>query len=156
MKKLLVSAAIIAAALVPLAATAHDDGPFDRHSEDSLTLAVLGDWPYNDILLNSAHLLLNSVNSDPKVRLVLHVGDIHSGSQPCTGAGLNPIPGLYAAGELTGGIFHFNYPGGSGLTNGSVFGRSPGSHPQGSTRTARRSARLAWPSLSWPRRTGRA
>jgi tricarballylate dehydrogenase len=40
--------------------------------------------------------------------------------------GLNPIPGLYAAGELTGGIFHFNYPGGSGLTNGSVFGRIAG------------------------------
>ncbi|HEX2334763.1 MAG TPA: FAD-binding protein, partial [Burkholderiales bacterium] len=33
-----------------------------------------------------------------------------------------PIPGLYAAGELVGGIFWFNYPGGSGLTNGSVFG----------------------------------
>ena len=34
-----------------------------------------------------------------------------------------PIPGLYAAGELVGGIFYFNYPGGTGLTNGSVFGR---------------------------------
>jgi hypothetical protein len=32
------------------------------------------------------------VNSDPDVSLVLHVGDIHSGSQPCTGAGLNPVP----------------------------------------------------------------
>ncbi len=37
-----------------------------------------------------------------------------------------PIPGLYAAGELVGGIFWFNYPGGSGLTNGSVFGRIAG------------------------------
>ena len=36
------------------------------------------------------------------------------------------IPGLYAAGELVGGIFYFNYPGGSGLTNGSVFGRIAG------------------------------
>ena len=26
------------------------------------------------------------------MRLVLHVGDIHSGSQPCTGAGLSPLP----------------------------------------------------------------
>jgi tricarballylate dehydrogenase len=40
--------------------------------------------------------------------------------------GLNPIPGLYAAGELTGGLFYFNYPGGSGLTNGAVFGRLAG------------------------------
>jgi tricarballylate dehydrogenase len=38
----------------------------------------------------------------------------------------NPIPGLYACGELVGGIFYFNYPGGSGLTNGSVFGRIAG------------------------------
>jgi tricarballylate dehydrogenase len=36
------------------------------------------------------------------------------------------IPGLFAAGELVGGLFHFNYPGGSGLTAGSVFGRRAG------------------------------
>lgn len=38
------------------------------------------------------------------------------------------IPGLYACGELVGGIFYHNYPGGSGLTNGSVFGRIAGRH----------------------------
>src|SRR5262249_27615264 len=37
-----------------------------------------------------------------------------------------PIGGLYAAGELVGGIFYFNYPGGTGLTSGSVFGRIAG------------------------------
>ena len=37
-----------------------------------------------------------------------------------------PIPGLYAAGELVGGIFYQNYPGGTGLLNGSVFGRLAG------------------------------
>ena len=37
-----------------------------------------------------------------------------------------PIPGLFAAGELVGGIFYFNYPGGTGLTNGAVFGRIAG------------------------------
>ncbi len=36
------------------------------------------------------------------------------------------IPGLYAAGELVGGLFYFNYPGGTGLTNGAVFGRIAG------------------------------
>ena len=36
------------------------------------------------------------------------------------------MPGLYACGELVGGIFYLNYPGGSGLTNGSVFGRVAG------------------------------
>jgi tricarballylate dehydrogenase len=40
--------------------------------------------------------------------------------------GGNPIPGLYAAGELVGGIFYHNYPGGTGLTSGSVFGKLSG------------------------------
>jgi tricarballylate dehydrogenase len=39
-----------------------------------------------------------------------------------------PIAGLFAAGELVGGIFYFNYPGGSGLTNGAVFGRIAGAN----------------------------
>ena len=38
----------------------------------------------------------------------------------------DPIPGLYAAGELVGGIFYFNYPGGTGLMSGAVFGRLAG------------------------------
>lgn len=37
-----------------------------------------------------------------------------------------PIPGLYAAGEMIGGIFYHNYPGGSGLMSGAVFGRTAG------------------------------
>jgi tricarballylate dehydrogenase len=37
-----------------------------------------------------------------------------------------PIRGLYAAGELVGRLFYFNYPGGSGLTSGAVFGRIAG------------------------------
>ena len=37
-----------------------------------------------------------------------------------------PIPGLFACGELVGGLFYFNYPGGTGLTSGSVFGRMAG------------------------------
>lgn len=41
---------------------------------------------------------------------------------------MQPMPGLLAAGEIVGGIFYFNYPGGSGLTNGSVFGRIAGEH----------------------------
>ena len=37
-----------------------------------------------------------------------------------------PIRGLYAAGELVGGLFYHNYPGGSGLMAGSVFGKLAG------------------------------
>ena len=36
------------------------------------------------------------------------------------------IPGLFAAGELVGGLFYFNYPGGTGLMSGAVFGRIAG------------------------------
>ena len=44
---------------------------------------------------------------------------------------LKPITGLYAAGECVGGIFYFNYPGGSGLTTGSVFGKLAGTSAGG-------------------------
>ncbi|MGO9701351.1 MAG: FAD-dependent tricarballylate dehydrogenase TcuA [Xanthobacteraceae bacterium] len=37
-----------------------------------------------------------------------------------------PIRGLYVAGELVGGLFYFNYPGGTGLMSGAVFGRIAG------------------------------
>ncbi len=56
--------------------------------------------------------------------------------QPTTGqvldSDMRPMSGLFAAGELVGGLFYFNYPGGTGLTNGSVFGRIAGTsagHP---------------------------
>jgi succinate dehydrogenase/fumarate reductase flavoprotein subunit len=37
-----------------------------------------------------------------------------------------PIPGVFCAGEMVGGLFYENYPGGSGLTSGAVFGRRAG------------------------------
>ena len=36
------------------------------------------------------------------------------------------VPGLYCVGEMLGGLFYGNYPGGSGLTAGAVFGRRAG------------------------------
>ncbi|MGQ0655527.1 MAG: FAD-binding protein [Betaproteobacteria bacterium] len=36
------------------------------------------------------------------------------------------IPGLYAAGEIVGGLFYENYLGGAGLMAGAVFGRIAG------------------------------
>jgi tricarballylate dehydrogenase len=38
----------------------------------------------------------------------------------------HPIAGLYTAGEMVGGIFYFNYPAGTGLVSGTVFGRIAG------------------------------
>ncbi|MBI4183667.1 MAG: FAD-dependent tricarballylate dehydrogenase TcuA [Proteobacteria bacterium] len=45
-----------------------------------------------------------------------------------------PIPGLYAAGEIIGGLYYHNYASGTGLMAGAVFGRIAG-------RAAARSAR---------------
>jgi len=45
------------------------------------------------------------------------------------------IEGLFACGELVGGVFFGGYPGGSGLTSGAVFGRRAG---QGAARRAGR------------------
>jgi tricarballylate dehydrogenase len=40
--------------------------------------------------------------------------------------GGRPIPGLFTAGEMVGGLFYHNYPSGTGLTCGAVFGRTAG------------------------------
>jgi tricarballylate dehydrogenase len=41
------------------------------------------------------------------------------------------IAGLYACGEMVGGLFHGNYPGGTGLMSGAVFGRIAGANAAG-------------------------
>jgi hypothetical protein len=88
LKTLLAFAAAISA-VVPLPGRAMDP---DRISNpaDIVSLAVIGDWPYNDLLLANAPRLIDSVNADSTLRSVIHVGDIHSGSQPCTSAGILP------------------------------------------------------------------
>lgn len=48
------------------------------------------------------------------------------------------IPGLYAAGEMIGGIFYGNYPAGSGLTSGAVMGRTAGRQAAVGARSAAR------------------
>ena len=88
MKTLLLSAAILAACFasaVPASENGNDDD-----SDNAFTIAVIGDWPYNDLLLDNSALLVDSINGDAAVRLVIHVGDVHSGSQPCTSAGILP------------------------------------------------------------------
>ncbi|KAF4550087.1 FAD-binding domain-containing protein 18 [Elsinoe fawcettii] len=51
------------------------------------------------------------------------------------------VPGLFCVGEMLGGLFYNNYPGGSGLTSGAVFGR----------RAGRAAAQAALTSTSQPR-----
>ena len=46
------------------------------------------------------------------------------------------IAGLYAAGELVGGLFYHNYPGGTGLMSGAVFGKIAGASAAAAARQA--------------------
>lgn len=48
-----------------------------------------------------------------------------------------PLPGLFATGEVLGGFFYHNYPAGSGLARGAVFGRIAG---ENAAKYARRNA----------------
>jgi hypothetical protein len=76
--------------------------PFVPRSNDVLTLAVYGDSPYGSsptdrTQTDETPAFIASINADPKVDLVLHVGDIHSGSQFCTEAYDREIYDLWAA-----------------------------------------------------------
>jgi hypothetical protein len=64
-------------------------------------LAVYGDAPYGTSPTDTAEYdatpaFIDSVNADPDVRAVLHVGDIHSGKQYCTAAYDTSIYTLWA------------------------------------------------------------
>ncbi len=84
MKKLLALGAVVAALFSPPSPAADD------RSGSALTVAVFGDWPYSQMLLDHSDLLVNSVNRDRSVRAVIHLGDIHGGKMPCTSAGILP------------------------------------------------------------------
>lgn len=63
--------------------------PLNPNSNNVLTLAVYGDAPYGTTPTDTAEFeatpaFIDSINRDPKVDLVVHVGDIHSGKQYCT------------------------------------------------------------------------
>ncbi len=91
MKKFQLSSALfIALSAIGFSAMAENLDHDDSKSATPITIAVFGDWPYNQNLLNNAPLLVDSINADKKVSLVMHVGDIHAGSAACTSADILP------------------------------------------------------------------
>lgn len=109
MNKLLAATALLAAGIalaLPVIADSGRDEDRDSRWEDTFSLAVFGDAPYGckaaecpagyspdtpngvnpgDLRqIEATPAFIKAVNSDPKVRLVLHTGDIHSGSTYCT------------------------------------------------------------------------
>jgi hypothetical protein len=96
MRKLMAAAALTAVVLATATAALAGNGtPINTGSANELTVAAYGDTPYSAALLANQPRLVDSINSDPKVDLVLHVGDIHSGSMPCDHSFNDTILGLF-------------------------------------------------------------
>ena len=70
-------------ALVPATAASADD---DSHGAPTSTYAVYGDSPYgaDGAQYGATPAFIGTINADPQVGGVLMVGDLHSGSEPCT------------------------------------------------------------------------
>jgi len=71
-------------------ASAGNGTPIDQ-SAGPLDLAIIGDVPYGDAALALFPGLIQSINQDPKVRVVVHIGDIKSGSTVCSDAWFSAI-----------------------------------------------------------------
>ena len=111
---------------------AQNGAPFVPRSNNVLTVAVYGDSPYGTsptdrTQTDETAAFIASINADPKVDLVLHVGDIHSGSQFCTAAYdleifdlwkafKNPL--IYTPGDNEWTDCHKTKEGGNVLVNG--------------------------------------
>ena len=85
MRRLALAGAIAGALLVSApAAVATAGTPTNARSANALTVAVIGDTPYGPAQLQAFPALVGAINADPKVRLALHLGDIKTGSSPCS------------------------------------------------------------------------
>ena len=67
-----------------------------------LTMAIFGDAPYGTSNGDTAEFgdtpaFIDRINADPDVASVVHVGDIHSGSQYCTEAYDRSVEGLWTS-----------------------------------------------------------
>ncbi len=60
-----------------------------------LTFALLGDTPYGDAQRVQFPALVNKINADPRVRMVLHAGDVKNGSSTCDDARFADLSALY-------------------------------------------------------------
>jgi hypothetical protein len=83
--------AMLAASAATLAMGTVSPAMAEPSAGHGFTLAVYGDAPYGTSPTDTAQLqatpaFVDSINNDPQVSLVAHVGDIHSGKQYCTQA----------------------------------------------------------------------
>jgi hypothetical protein len=103
MKRLVVMLIVLLVAAATAAAVSAGNGdPIDTLSANALTLAVYGDSPYGTSVgdqtqVNATPAFINTINADSKVDLVLHVGDIHSGTGHCLASYDQTVAGLWQA-----------------------------------------------------------
>ena len=91
-------AATLAAALAALAASGTSPAaasPTALPSAAPLTFALLGDTPYGDAQRAVFPALVDDIDADPRVRLVLHAGDVKAGSSTCDDARFADLAALY-------------------------------------------------------------
>jgi hypothetical protein len=70
--------------------------PINTGSKETYTLAVIGDTPYGDAKVAELPDLIALINSDPKVDVVVHLGDIKAGkASPCTDEYFAMVKGIY-------------------------------------------------------------
>jgi len=82
-RALVVAAVVLCGLTVAAAGLAGNGTPVNTGSANELTVAAYGDTPYSAALIAAQPDLIASMNADPKVDHVLHVGDTHSGSMLC-------------------------------------------------------------------------
>ncbi len=94
-RKLSLALAFAAAALTTsLPVTAGAGNTTDR-SAKPMTTAVIGDVPYGAAQEARFGDFIDAVNDDPKVRAVVHVGDIKSGSTTCSDERFAAVRGAF-------------------------------------------------------------
>ena len=90
-------AATFTVALVTGVAAAANGKPINPASASPLTLAVIGDLPYSEPQVVAFPAWVDEINLDPKVDLVVHLGDIKSGSTRCDDSYFTTIAGFFDA-----------------------------------------------------------
>ena len=84
----------LAAERLPVANTTGN--PINTGSRSPYTLAVIGDTPYGNAKLAELPSLIDLINSDPKVDLVAHLGDIKAGKNAdCSDAYFATVKSLF-------------------------------------------------------------
>jgi hypothetical protein len=76
--------ALVLSALATTALSASATPNHDPKHDDGYTMAIIGDTPYGTAQINNFPNDIAEINATPKVRFVVHLGDIKNGSSQCT------------------------------------------------------------------------